>query len=177
MKFDKYNEWVLKLLREVNIQCNVKRLSSELTLQLFDWLEVTHLYSVYVSLSTVRCEVPTTNKVFYELDQVTLDNENDIPRAADVVFVIQHAPCNRDVLEKIAGVADGIEKAMKAEGLTSTRFAVVGYGGKKSHLSGAHVHTMDGQIFTNTAKKVGLHFWTLYDWSTIYSDSLITISC
>lgn len=104
----------------------------------------------------VRCEVPTTNKVFYELDQITLENANDIPRAADVVFVIQHAPCNRDVLDKIAGLADGIEKAMKAEGLTSTRYAVVGYGGKKSHLSGAHVHTMDGQIFTNTAKKLSL---------------------
>lgn len=103
---------------------------------------------------TVRCEVPTaTPRVFYELDSVTLDKPDDIPRAADVVFVVQHAPCNRDVLEKAAGLADSIDKAMRSEGLTSIRYAVVGFGGKQSHLSGAHVHTMDGQIF-NVASKV-----------------------
>jgi hypothetical protein len=124
----------------------------------------------------VRCEVPTTNKVFYELDQVTLDNENDIPRAADVVFVIQHAPCNRDVLEKMAGLSDGIEKAMKAEGITSTRFAVVGYGGKKSHLSGAHVHTMDGQIFTNTAKKLSLAIDNYDTEAATDADAMVALS-
>jgi hypothetical protein len=103
----------------------------------------------------VRCEVPNTNRVFYELDRITLDNENDIPRAADVVFVIQHAPCNRGVTDKISGLADSIEKALKADGITSARFAVVGFGGKMAHLGDAHVHTMDGQIF-NSAKKLSL---------------------
>lgn len=106
-----------------------------------------------VFVSTVRCEVPNSDEVFYEMDQITLDDEEDIPRAADVVFVVQHSECNRDVLGKLVGLADGIDKAMRAEGITTTRYAVVGFGGKKMHLSGAHVHTMDGQIF-NSAKKV-----------------------
>jgi hypothetical protein len=103
----------------------------------------------------VRCEVPDTGKVFYEMETIKLEQPADIPRAADVVFVIEHAPCNRDVLGKILGLVDNLEKAMQSEGITSTRFAVVGFGGKQGHLSKPHVHTMDGQIF-NTADKLTL---------------------
>jgi len=103
---------------------------------------------------TVRCEVPDTGKSFYEMETVRLDKPADLPRAADVVFIVQHAPCNADLMPKISAVVDGLDKAMQSQGLTSLRYAVVGFGGKQLHLINAHVHTMDGQVF-NAANKVG----------------------
>lgn len=102
--------------------------------------------------------MPTANKVFYELDTIRLEDPNSIPRAADVVFVIQHARCNAEVMEKITGLVDSLDKAMRAEELTATRYAVVGFGGKKQHMSAAHVHTMDGQIFNSASKVIQLDF-------------------
>ena len=112
-------------------------------------------WSCLVSLVvTVRCEVPDTGRLFYELDTVQLDNPADLPRAADVVFVIQHAACNVDLMSKISALIDGLDNAMSAQGLTSLRYAVVGFGGTQ-HLTEAHVHTMDGQVF-NSASKVSI---------------------
>jgi len=102
---------------------------------------------------TVRCEVPGTGRLFYEMDTVQLDKPADLPRAADIVFVIQHAPCNRNLMNKISTLVDGLDKAMRTQGLTSLRYAVVGFGGKQLHLADAHVHTMDGQVF-NSANRV-----------------------
>jgi len=102
---------------------------------------------------TVRCEVPGTGKIFYEMDTVRLDKPADLPRAADIVLVIQHAPCNSDLMSKMATLVDSLDKALHTERLTSLRYAVVGFGGKQRHLVNAHVHTMDGQVF-NSANKV-----------------------
>jgi len=101
----------------------------------------------------VHCEVPGTGRQFYELETVQLDEPSDLPRAADIVFVIQHAPCNGDLMAKMSAVVDGLDKAMQSQGLTSRRFAVVGFGGRQLHLASPHVHTMDGQVF-NSANKV-----------------------
>ena len=109
-------------------------------------------------LVTVRCEVPDTGKSFYQMETVQLDRPADVPRAADIVFVIQHAPCNVDLMSKILALVDGLDKAMRTQGLTSLRYAVVGFGGRQHHLANAHVHTMDGQVF-NTANKVGEFLW------------------
>jgi hypothetical protein len=99
----------------------------------------------------VRCEVPSSNKVFYDTETIKLETPEDIPRAADVVFVVQHAPCNRNVLAKVVGLVDNLDKAMRRQRLTSRRYAVIGFGGKR-HLSVPHVHTMDGQIFNSMNK-------------------------
>lgn len=105
-------------------------------------------------VAIVRCEVTDTGRLFYEMETVQLDKPMDLPRSADVVFVIQHAPCNLDLMSKITAVVDGLDKAMQSQELRSLRYAVVGFGGKQLHLANAHVHTMDGQVF-NTASKVG----------------------
>ena len=102
----------------------------------------------------VRCEVPDTGREFYEMDTVQLDKPTDLPRAADVVFVVQHAACNVDLMNKIPALVDNLDKAMRAQHLPSLRYAVVGFGGKQLHLAKAHIHTMDGQVF-NSANKVG----------------------
>jgi len=108
-----------------------------------------------VSVPAVRCEVEGANRLFYETDTVQLNAPSDIPRAADVVFVIQHATCNAELMSKIPGLVDSLDKAMRAQHLPSLRYAVVGFGGRQTHLSDAHIHTMDGQVF-NSANKVAV---------------------
>lgn len=103
----------------------------------------------------VRCEVPFTSDKFYEGEAKTL-NAGDVPKTADVVFLIQHAACNKDVVDKLKAVVDDMEKAFKSEGLKNTQYAVVGFGGQ-DHLSVPQVRTMDGQIF-NSANKVASTF-------------------
>jgi len=112
-------------------------------------------------VAVVRCEVEGAGRQFYEMDTVRLNTASDVPRAADVVFIIQHAPCNADLMSKIPGLVDSLDKAMRAQDLPSLRYAVVGFGGRQTHLSDAHIHTMDGQVF-NSANKVAVN-------STFYS--------
>lgn len=100
----------------------------------------------------VRCEVPSTRRTFYDEDVIRLDTPESVPRVADLVFVVEHGECNRNVLPKIVDLIDDLENAMTREGLSATRYAIVGFGGKQ-HLDTPHVHTMDGQIF-NSANKV-----------------------
>jgi len=111
---------------------------------------------------TVRCEVADTGRSFHEMETVQLDNSADVPRAADVVFVIQHAPCNRHLMSKMSALVDSLDKEMQSQRLTSLRYAVVGFGGKQLHLTRPHVHTMDGQVF-NVANKVQFLLSLLYD--------------
>jgi len=113
----------------------------------------------------VRCEVGDTGRQFYDMDTVQLDTPADLPRAADVVFIIQRAPCNFDLMSKISGLVDSLDKAMRAQDLPSLRYAVVGFGGRQLHLSNAHIHTMDGQVF-NSANKV-CKFYVLSFFSSI----------
>jgi hypothetical protein len=71
---------------------------------------------------------------------------------ADVVFVVQRSACNKDILDKLKEFATSMDNALKAEGLKSNQFAVVGYGGEK-YLAQPQVQTMDGLLF-NTAQKL-----------------------
>jgi hypothetical protein len=103
----------------------------------------------------VKCEVPISADKFYEGETKTL-NSGEVPKTADIVFVVQHSQCNKDVVDKLKGVVDDMEKALRAEGLKNSQYAVVGFGGQE-HLSLAHVHTMDGQLF-NAANKVAATF-------------------
>jgi len=99
----------------------------------------------------VSCEVPFTTDKFYEGEEKRV-SDSAVPMTADVVFLIQHAPCNKDLLTKIRDFATSMDNALKAEGLKSNQYAVVGYGGK-GHLAQPRVRTMDGQVF-NTAQKI-----------------------
>jgi len=87
---------------------------------------------------------------FYE-GQIKKFDENTVPKSADVVFVIQHAQCNRDVVSKIRESINDMLNAFSATGLREVRFAVVGFGGS-DHRSIAHTHTMDGQIFAEASQ-------------------------
>lgn len=100
----------------------------------------------------MRCEVGDSSSPQFESSTFTYDETNRAPKAADVVFIVQHSSCNKDLLDKVKGLVDDLEKAMRAEDLTSTRYSIVGFGGK-DHLRSPHTHTMDSQVF-NSANKV-----------------------
>lgn len=103
-----------------------------------------------IPANCVQCQVPNNAlEKFYEGETKTL-KDGSVPKSADVVFVIQHAPCSNAVLSKIRESVDDMIKAFTASGLRDIRFAVVGYGGS-DHLFSAHVHTMDGQIFSEAS--------------------------
>jgi len=99
----------------------------------------------------VTCKVPLTLEQFTEGQSKRLSEEK-VPKVADVVFLVQHAPCNRDVLDKVKAMVDDLDKAFTASGLRSVQYALVGYGGQ-GYLSPPQIRTMDGQVF-NTAPKV-----------------------
>lgn len=101
----------------------------------------------------IQCEVTISDKTsdkFYESDVKTLEGDQ-VPQAADVVFVVQHAECNRDVIEKVKSVIDDMDKAFRSKGIKSTQYSVIGFGGME-HLSSPQIRTMDGQIFSSASK-------------------------
>jgi len=97
----------------------------------------------------VSCEVPSSN-VKYTRSRTL--SEDEIPSSADVVLVIQHAPCNSHVIDKVKDAIDNLDNALKAEDMNDNRYAVVGFGGR-GNLYDPSVRTMDGQTF-NSANKV-----------------------
>ena len=80
---------------------------------------------------------------------MSADSEYSIPQSADVVFVISHGECNREVTERITNMVNLLERGMQKEGLIGNRYALVGFGGVNTHLK-AHVHTLSGQVFSNS---------------------------
>jgi len=98
----------------------------------------------------VRCEVESLNTEMTEGMNQTLQGD-DVPQSADVVFVIEHSDCNRDVVSKIAEFVTDLEQAFKLEGMKNSRYSVVGYGGE-GVMGNAHTHTMNGAIFNSPDK-------------------------
>ena len=103
----------------------------------------------------VRCEVPFSSDKFYEGETKSLSG-SDVPKTADIVFVVQHASCNKDIVDKVKTVIDDLDKALRTDGLKNSQYAVVGFGGQ-GYLSSPSIRTMDGQIFS-TANKVPTAF-------------------
>src|SRR6218665_1049011 len=100
----------------------------------------------------VRCEAPDSGRTYYESSTFQFNEAAPAPKIADVVFIVQHSPCNKGLLSKVKDLVDDLNTAMTREELSDTRYAIVGFGGK-DHLTTPHIHTMDGQIF-NTANKI-----------------------
>lgn len=99
----------------------------------------------------VQCEVPLSRYEKFIEGETKKFEESNVPKSADVVFVVQHAQCNRDVVSKIRDSIDDMVKAFTAQGLREVRYAVVGFGGS-DHQSVPHIHTMDGQIFAEASR-------------------------
>jgi hypothetical protein len=140
----------------------------------------------------VRCSLPSG--AYFHEGEVTTLNEAEVPRSADVVFVIQHAACNKGVVDKLTDIIDDIDKAFAARNLGDVRYGVVGFGGR-GVLGPAHTHTMDGQVL-NTRDRVlmgitdfdfeagndgdvmaGVRFAAKYPFRTGASKSIVLLPC
>lgn len=77
---------------------------------------------------------------------------SEVPKAADVVFVMSHKTCNGDVTRKIGNIAQQITRSFRQSGISDVRFGLVGYG-LSGVLNEPHTHTIDGEIF-NSADKI-----------------------
>jgi len=63
-------------------------------------------------MSPVKCDVPFSSASFYQGSSKVLTSD-EVPSTADIVFVMQHAPCNKDILDKVKGLVDDMDKALK----------------------------------------------------------------
>jgi hypothetical protein len=105
---------------------------------------------IQMEKACVSCQKPN-GEIYTQGQNLTLRGD-EVPEAADVVFVIHQSSCNREIVDQLKDLVDDMEKAFTDEAMTATRYAIVGYGGQGSNAK-PHVHTMDGQIF-NTRDKI-----------------------
>jgi len=105
---------------------------------------------IRVPSTCVRCEMANDGAEFIEGEDVEILEDN-VPKSADTVFIIQHSECNEELLDKVMDMAKALDKNLKTSEITANKYAIVGFGGKAS-LATPHVHTMDGQIFNSRDK-------------------------
>eukprot|EP00920_Eleutheroschizon_duboscqi_P012335 GHVT01029474.1.p1 GENE.GHVT01029474.1~~GHVT01029474.1.p1 ORF type:complete len:2008 (+),score=229.68 GHVT01029474.1:1639-7662(+) len=141
----------------------------------------------------VRCEMPN-GRSYYEGQNVTIsEKEKTVPDSADVVFVVEHGPCNKELVKKMKLLINFYEKNMKKDKLKFVHYGLVGYGGEGVHYE-PHSHTLDGELlnkrssfllgldgfkFQNEKADVlaALHYAALYPFRTGVSKSIILLPC
>lgn len=145
-----------------DMKINVNRIESD-----EDVCDVSSMYvsecrrqGVPLRLPAVCSKCAKPDGYFLPGEEVTLRGKR-VPAAADIIIVMQHAACNKRIHEKLKDTIDDLEKALKARGLKSINYGIVGYGGP-GVFDSVHSHTIDGQLM-NTRDKVllGLDQWTM----------------
>ena len=106
-----------------------------------------HDIDLFVPSKCVRCEledghVMTSGEI--------KSFENNAPRSADVVFIVDQKSCLKNT--RLSSLPMAIDSALKERGINQSRFAVVGFGGKNIHEQ-PHIHTAGGQIWS-TSKNI-----------------------
>jgi len=91
-----------------------------------------------------KCATPDKTEI---KEDKTITFEND-KATADVIFVVEEAPCNKDLTPKLNEVVQRLELAFRRRGMTDVRYGLVGFG-RKLHGCGcgrAHSHTIESQL-------------------------------
>jgi len=101
----------------------------------------------------VTCKGPSGN-TFKDGDEEKIDNVTPNVQSADVVFVVEEKGCHRNVANTLADMGVQIDNALKARGLQTNRFGVIGFGGALVH-NDEQSHTSEGKLF-NDARKLHL---------------------
>ena len=96
----------------------------------------------------MKCEQVDINREF--TGEVTLEGQQ-VPKKADVIFVIEHAECNGVITENLKDIAEDIQTQMIQRNLDDVKFGVVGYG-SEGYLREAHSHTIDSQLVNSVDK-------------------------
>ena len=86
-----------------------------------------------------------------EGDESTL-NGKDVPKEADIVLVLSHGDCNKDIIRQKTALADQLIRGMKEKGVRSVKFGLVGFGGTGSSVEiRPHSHTLAGELLNGKA--------------------------
>lgn len=96
--------------------------------------------------SCVRCD-KHDGSVMNSGDVIKISESEQI-QSADVVFIVEKRPCNKDSVKMLGKMAQSIEDNLRQKGYGNTRYAVVGFGGN-GDLNAPHLQTTDGQEFGN----------------------------
>ncbi len=99
---------------------------------------------LFVPPQCVRCELED-GRVMGSGEVKTF--QNNAPRSADVVFVVEEKPCINGT--RLSSLPGAIDAALKEKGITQNRYAVIGYGGRGKLLNRPHIRTTEGQIWSN----------------------------
>ncbi|XP_023930015.1 uncharacterized protein LOC106176762 [Lingula anatina] len=91
----------------------------------------------------VQCKYNRISKTEGETFTLSDNGDANVPKTADVIFVIEEKTCNKDFNFKL--LTRTIEKDMKGQGLKSVKFGIVGYGGAGVHDI-EHQHTIQGEL-------------------------------
>ena len=100
---------------------------------------------IFMPSQCVRCELED-GQVMGSGEMKTLQ-QNEAPRSADVVFIIEQKPCVNGT--RISQLPAAIDSALREMNIQQNRFAVIGFGGSGELLNRPHVRTAEGQIWAN----------------------------
>ena len=95
----------------------------------------------------LTCAKPPQGKY---MGEITLEGQQ-VPKKADIIFVMEHSDCNRAIVENLKDLADDIKTEMATKNIDDVKFGVVGYGGT-GMLSKAHAHTIDSKLMNSVEK-------------------------
>ena len=95
----------------------------------------------------LTCAKPPQGKY---MGEITLEGQQ-VPKKADIIFVMEHSDCNRAIVENLKDLADDIKTEMATKNIDDVKFGVVGYGGA-GMLSKAHAHTIDSKLMNSVEK-------------------------
>ena len=139
----------------------------------------------------MRCKLPS-GRPYYEGQNITL-SEKTVPDSADVVFVVEHGPCNKDMVNRMRFMINFYERSMKKNKLKFVHYGLVSYGGSGFHYE-PHSHTLDAELLNKKASFMlgidgfkfqskksdvlsALHYAALYPFRTGVSKSIILLPC
>ncbi|KAJ1524178.1 hypothetical protein ONE63_010704 [Megalurothrips usitatus] len=99
---------------------------------------------LWVPQFCVRCDLPDGNVL--AAGEVKVFKQGTAPQSADVVFIVEQAACLKDI--PVQELALKLDVALKRQGLTGNRFAVVGFGGDETETFRApHTLSTEGQVW------------------------------
>ncbi|XP_071953839.1 apolipophorins-like [Antedon mediterranea] len=91
------------------------------------------------------------NQDFYKNERERLEEDDDKPQSADIIFVVEEKLCAQEVVKRLPDLADSLNTELKKKGMKENRFGLVGFGGPNIHDI-PHMHTIDHQIFNHQRK-------------------------
>lgn len=116
----------------------------------------------------VRCELEN-GQVMGSGEMRTLQ-QTEVPRSADVVFIVEQKPCVNGT--RLSNLPVAIDSALREMGIEQNRFAVVGFGGRGMLLNRPHIRTAEGQIWANRIKSIQLALEDMpLDWTAAGGNS------